>query len=182
VLSYRAEYTRRHLPDPTQNPISNAIAKELIARLERHVKAIHEGGEGVEREFGDRPGELVRETLELETLFVGKHKSPSFPESAHKAIGNFFVSSGKSYSETRDILKEIEQFFTYLGAPSKRPEALRFLDAKVANRWSYRTLAGKMCDCGASKHTEYCSERIRKRIKELKSFLTKYGIGVPGEK
>jgi len=182
VLSYRAEYTREHLPDPIQKPISHAIAKELIARLERHIKAIREGGASIEQEFGDRPGELIRDTLELETLFIGKNKSPSFPKAAHSIIGDLLVSAGKSYTETRRDLEEIEQFFTYLGAPTKRPETLKLLDAKIANHWSYRTLAREMCDCGANKHNEYCSERIRKRIKELKSFLTKYGITLAGEK
>jgi hypothetical protein len=41
-----------------------------------------------------------------------------------------------------------------------------------------------MCDCGAAQHGKLCRERIRKRLKELESYLAKYDIrygDAPGE-
>jgi hypothetical protein len=101
-------------------------------------------------------------------------------------MGNMFVSSGMSYAEARFTLRLMQQFSAThgRGAPSKRPETLKLLDARIANHWSYARLASRMCDCGAVQHGELCRERIRKRLKELESYLAKYDIqyrDAPGE-
>ena len=91
-------------------------------------------------------------------------------------IGDWLVSAGRSYSQTKQMLREIRQFITGRGAPNKRPETLKLLDARISQGLSYKQLACKMCDCGLPDHTEHCEERIRKRIKKLEEFLAKYEI------
>ena len=62
------------------------------------------------------------------------------------------------------------------GAPSKRRETVKMLDARIAKGWSYSQLAKELCDCGATRHTDRCADSIRKRIKELEMFLDKRKI------
>jgi len=176
MLLRKLVYHQTNLPSPETQPVSNALARAFISRMERHLEAIRGGAEGMQREFGDKPGDRLKETLEIETWFIGKQKAIKTPEGALDAIGNFLVATGKSYAEARHMLNAVQRFTATKGAPSKRPETLKMMDARIAHRWSYKTLASKMCDCGGREHNEYCEERIRKRIKELESFLAKYKI------
>jgi ketopantoate reductase len=72
------------------------------------------------------------------------------------------------------------------GPPGKRSEAVKMLDAIIANGWSYSRTAKEMCDCGKARHDDKCTDLVRKRIRELESFLDKQGIeyqrrSIPGK-
>jgi len=183
-LQARIDAIKADPPDPQRHPVTAALVAEYVARLESHVRAIHEGPEGIKRRFGDRPGDAISEMAELESWFIRKTRKPNveFTRDAEDAIGNFFVSIGKSFTEARFMVDQIRKLLASKGAPHKRTETLTMMDARVSNGWSYKTLASKMCDCGAKKHTAYCAERIRKRLKELERFLAKYRIAYPGKK
>jgi hypothetical protein len=191
-LARRVAYHQNNLPDSRTQPVSFALVKSFLSQIERHLAAIRAGVDGMKREFGDdpvRPGRLLKETLEMESWLIPKRKpdSSKLTERIEDAMGNMFVSVGKmSYAEARFVLREMQQFSAThrRGAPSKRPETLKLLDARIANRWSYARLASKMCDCGATQHGELCRERIRKRLKELESYLKERNIqygDTPGE-
>jgi hypothetical protein len=91
-------------------------------------------------------------------------------------IGDFLISLGRRYSDTKDMLGNLRRFLTGRGAPHKRNQTLQMMDARIANRWSYRQLAIHLCDCGQTTHTEHCKQRIWHRLKELQQVLEKYSI------
>jgi hypothetical protein len=106
----------------------------------------------------------------------GATNEPIFKPEIENFFGNWLVSVGYSYTETKQMLGGLRRGLSGRGAPSKRPETLRILDARIAHGWSYSRLAVEMCDCGAKQHTSHCAERIRKRIKELEAFLARHKI------
>ncbi len=76
------------------------------------------------------------------------------------------------------MIRDLNRLNSGKGAPSKRPDTLKMMDARILNNWTFKELADHKCDCGArnNTHTAYCEDRIRKRIKELETFLEKYSI------
>jgi hypothetical protein len=103
--------------------------------------------------------------------------SRSFSEEDQDALGDWLIKyASSSYSKARQFVSGVAKSLRPKGAPSKRVQTLKILDARVANGWSYAMLASKMCDCDAKVHDAHCSERIRKRLKELESVLAKYDI------
>src|SRR5271157_2295052 len=135
-------YHKNNLPDQRTQPVSHALARAFLSRLERQLDAIHAGPEGMRQEFGNDPGRVLTETLEMETWFIAPRKPSPFKltEKLEDAMGNMFVSSGMSYAEARVILRKMQQFSFGRGAPSKRPETLKLMDARIANHWSYSQL------------------------------------------
>ena len=176
-LQDRIVLIRTKPPDPISQPISAVIAKAYVSRLEIQLNDIRRGAEGLKDDYRNHP-DLMSEIQELETWVLKRttHESGVETIAQHKdELGNWLCSvMGYSYSKTKRILDAVGR--SKRGAPTKRPQTLRMMDAKLANRWSYPKLASEMCDCGAVKHGEYCQERIRKRIKELEKFLAKYNI------
>jgi hypothetical protein len=179
-LARRIERVQAHLPDPVNQPVSTALVKAYLARLQIFLDSIRGGAEGAKHEYEAHPN-LMREIQELESWLLRKTMQARGSEglAQHKdELGNWLTSvMGYSYTKTRTMLDSIGR--SKPGAPTKRKETLKMMDARIANQWSYPELAAKMCDCGATTHDEYCSERIRKRLKELESFLIKYGIKIP---
>ena len=86
------------------------------------------------------------------------------------------------------MIRDLNRLNSGKGAPSKRPDTLKMMDARILNNWTSKELADHKCDCGAldNVHTAHCEDRIRKRLKELEVFLEKYNISysrpVTGEK
>jgi hypothetical protein len=180
-LQRRIVYLQTKPPDPVKQPVSSALAKAYLSRLEIELGAIHRGAEGLKDEYRNHPT-LLQELQEIGTWILRKKatgKKTQLTATDEDVIGNWFVSTGRSYSETRQMLRRMRQFITGRGAPNKRPETLRMLDAKISKGLSYTQLASTMCDCGLSQHTEHCKERIRKRIRQLEKFLIKYNITYP---
>ena len=165
-----------------KQPISAAIAKAYISRLEIQFGCFSRGAEGLKEDYEKHPT-LLTEIRELETWILRKttEQAGIALVAEHKdKLGDLLCSvMGYSYSQTRQFLDSFPR--AKRGAPSKRLATLRMMDARVANNWSYRKLALKMCDCGEPKHNEDCRETIRKRLKELEVFLTKYDINVSGQ-
>ncbi|HXC44742.1 MAG TPA: hypothetical protein VNY51_14630 [Candidatus Dormibacteraeota bacterium] len=174
----KASYLLENKPDAEHHPVSHALANAALNRIMRHLVAIGNGVEAIKADLGDRPGAIVREMLEIESWFIEKRK-PEITNEVKDAMGDILVSRGFSYSQARNAIEEIPNLFFPKGAPNKRPRTLQMMDARIKNHWSYQTLARKMCDCGETKHNELCSERIRKRLKELKAFLKRYDITYP---
>jgi hypothetical protein len=177
-LVRRIVHLQTRPPDPVKQPVSSALAKAYLSRLEMYLDTIRRGADGLKDEWRNQPT-LTKELKEMETWILRKKatgKKPKFTAEHEDDIGNWWVSMGRSYSETKQILRQMRQFITGRGAPNKRPETLRMMDARISQDLSYKRLASKMCDCGQRQHTEHCKERIRKRIKELQEFLAKYKI------
>jgi hypothetical protein len=175
----KAEYLFDNKPDAENHPVSHALANAFVQRIWRNLAAIAKGAEAMKLDMGDRPGDIIREMLEIKTWFVESRKSEKLPEQLKDAMGDLLVGAGFSYSQARKLIEEIPQLFFPKGAPNKRPQTLKMMDARIKNAWSYQTLARKMCDCGEIKHNDLCSERIRKRLKELEAFLKRYGLTYP---
>jgi hypothetical protein len=182
VLEERLAFLRAYPPDPKMHPITSALVKAYITRVELQLAGIRDGAGGLQNEYRNHPT-LTEELQEIESWIM--RREPGTPRrkltvNDEDALGNWFVGKmGLSYSQARQKIRDTRLHLSGKGAPSKRPETLNMLDARIVNRWSSTELAIRMCDCGAAKHTAHCSERIRKRIKELESALGKYGIQIP---
>jgi hypothetical protein len=181
-LETKLEYCRAHPPDPIKNPVTSAIVTEYASRLERTIARYREGAKGLKDEFLNEPN-ATTELQEIES-WIMRLKPGAVPRELtlkdRDAMGNWFVSKmGMSYSQARRVVEGLSGLHISKGAPSKRTETLRLLDARFANKWSYPELAKRMCDCGATVHTQHCSERIRKRLKEAECLLLKYHIRMP---
>jgi hypothetical protein len=176
-LARKVAHLKNHVPDPIKNPVVYALHGAYLSRLEMQLSYIRRGKEGMIEEHRDHPN-LLPEIQEFEAWVLRRKTTAKkqLTEEQAETLGNWLVSIGRSYSETKNSLRQIGSSIAGRGAPNKRSDTLKMLDAKIANSWSYRQLAEKMCDCGAEKHTEHCAERIRKRLKELGEFLQKYDI------
>lgn len=183
-LEDKLSFCRVNPPDPAEQPITSAIVASYIARLEQLLTDIRGGGQGLKIQFLERPG-LITEVREFESWIT--RRKPGVPRrkltpAQEDDLGDWFVSKmGYSYSRTRQRVRDMRRFLSGQGAPTKHPETLKMMDARIAHHLSYSQLAARMCDCGGKDHGEHCSERIRKRLKELESFLVKYQIRIPEE-
>jgi hypothetical protein len=177
ALEERLARLQKRLPDPLKRPVTSAIVVAYIARLRLQIDHTQRGVEGLRTEIANHPN-LTEEIEELESWIAHrKHiASKQMAQDYEDAMGDYLVSTGRSYTKTKEMLRKARHQMSARGAPNKRTETLRLLDAKLVNAWSYRQLAAKMCDCGAKQHNEYCAERIRKRLKELEAFLGRYKI------
>lgn len=173
-IEAKIEYWRSHHPtDPNLQPATTAIIRAYVARLELQLSAIRGGPAALKDECENHPSrtEEIQELDSWITRLKPRALRRKMSEQDEDAMGNWFVSKmNYSYSQARRHIKLMREQISDKGAPSKRPETLRMLDARTANGWSYSKIAAQMCDCGAKKHTSHCSERIRKRIKELEAF------------
>ena len=181
-LEAKLTHCRSHPPSPLKQPVTNAVIAAYITLLEVELAAIREGARGLQHQFRERP-KLTNEITQIESWILRRKSGvarPQLTDRDEQALGDWFVGKmGFSYSETKQWFEQARQLLSGKGAPNKRPETLRMLDARIYNNWSYAELARHMCDCGSSAHDEHCAERIRKRIKELEAFLTKHKIIYP---
>ena len=182
-LEQEAVRRKTDLPNSATQPVGDALRKAYLSRLEIHIDTIRRGDEVSKGELPNL-STLQQELREFGVWILSSEavsRRPTFSREFEESIGDALVSVGCSYSKTRQMLRQSRQIITGRGAPNKRPETLKMLDARVANGWSYSRLASEMCDCGARKHTSHCAESIRKRIKGLEEFLNKYKIvyGLP---
>ena len=182
-------YFRSHIPDQERHPVTYAVVAAYTRRLELALDYSRRGVEGLQDQAKNSPNLLLEIQAIMRWIKVRKaNPAPrGMTQEDQDAIGDWVVRFIEpSYSKARQFIAWISKSMTGRGAPNKRPETLMMLDSRISNRWSYATIASKMCDCGAKKHDEYCRERIRKRIKELESFLAAMGISylpaAPGEK
>ena len=179
ALEAKLRFCRNHPPDPATKPVTSAVVALYISRLELALSSIR-GGAPRLREDAIKYPESSEEMEEIESWII--RKKPGVPrrkltEQDWEVFGNWFVSKmGYSYSETKHILARLRALRSGKGAPSKHPETLKMMDARIAHGWTYRMIASKMCDCGLPRHTAHCEDRIRQRLKELRAFLKKYGI------
>jgi hypothetical protein len=178
-LEMKLASCRSNPPDPVKQPVTSAVVAAYISRVELELAAIRRGASALQDQSRERPT-LVEEITQIESWILRRKSGVprrKLTDQDERAIGDWFVSKmNYSYSETNQKLEEMRRLLSGKGAPSKRPETLEMLDARICNAWSYPEVARRMCDCGASMHAEHCEERIRKRIKELEAFLIKYGI------
>jgi hypothetical protein len=178
-LAERMSRLRSQAPDPAKRPVTATLVDAYVYRLEIHLQAIRGGAEALQESARTCPN-LIPEMLAIQDwLFNSNRPGAELTNEEETTIGDWLVSMGRSYSETRRMISEINKSRAGKGAPSKRVETVALLDARIANGWSYTKLASKMCDCGALNHNEYCSDRIRKRLKKLERFLTKHNIYIP---
>lgn len=178
VMERKIARLKIHPFDPVSRPVTRALANEYLRRLETYLALILNGAAGMREKSLIYPG-LPQELMEIEDWLLrsgGATNERIFKPEIEDFFGNWLVSIGYSYTETKQMLGDMRKELSGRGAPSKRPETLRILDARIANGWSYSRLAAEMCDCGAKQHTTHCAERIRKRLKELESFLSRYKI------
>jgi hypothetical protein len=167
------------LANRTRTPVFDALIAAYTSRINIHKEFIMDGAQGMRREERLHPN-LQKELMQLESwIFERKpqgKKRMVLGQEFEDLIGDLFVRTGSSYSETRQMLARMRRGLSRKGAPNKYPQTVKMFDARVANKWSYQQTANAMCDCGAIKHNEGCRERIRKRIKELETFLDKFQI------
>jgi hypothetical protein len=178
-------YFRSHIPDPARHPVTYAVVTAYAQRLEMALEYSRRGVQGLKDQAANHPDLLPEIEAIMRWIKVRKPNPPrgGLSREDEDEIGDWLVKYIEpSYSKARQFIAGISKSLAWKGAPNKRPETIMMLDARIANGWSYATIAAKMCDCGAKKHNEYCRERIRKRIKELESFLRSMGITYTGEK
>jgi len=172
-------FCRDYPPDPGKHPATTALLKEYVKRVEILLDCSRRGADGMKYLAQNHPY-LTNEIQEIEGWI--KRRKPNMPlrslsEEDQDALGDWLIKyASSSYSKARQFVSGVAKSLRPKGAPSKRVQTLKILDARLANGWSYSMLASKMCDCDAKVHNSYCSERIRKRLKELESVLSKYGI------
>ena len=173
---------RSHPPDPVKEPATSALVSAYISRVELELATIRKGARGLQDQSRERPM-LTKEIQQIESWIL--RRKPGIPRRKltardEQVMGDWLVTKmGYSYSETEKRLGNMRQFLSGKGAPNKRLETLKMLDARICNGCSYPELARRMCDCESSTHDDYCADRIRKRIKELEAFLNKYNIEYP---
>jgi hypothetical protein len=182
LIAAKIEFWRSHPSDPITQPVTSAIISAYVSRLEFQLYSVRGGVAGLKYQFRNYP-QIVEDTQELE-LWITRLKPPAqrknLSEKDEEAMGNWFVSKmGYSYSQAKHHINLMREQISEKGAPDKRPETLKMLDARIVNGWSYAEIARRMCDCEAKEHTDLCRERIRKRIKELETVLAKYRIAPP---
>jgi hypothetical protein len=179
ALERKLDYCRANPPDPVKQPVTSAVVTAYVFRVELELATIRGGVRRLKDQLRDRPG-LTNEILEIESWILRRRSGvarPKLTAQDEQALGDWFVSKmGFSYSETRQRLAEMQRSVSGKGAPNKKIETLKLLDARICNGWSYQELARRMCDCGSSQHADYCADRIRKRVGELVAFLKNYGI------
>jgi hypothetical protein len=179
ALERKLDYCRANPPDPVKQPVTSAVVTAYVSRVELELATIRGGVRRLKDQLRDRPG-LTNEILEIESWILRRRSGvarPKLTAQDEQALGDWFVSKmGFSYSETRQRLAEMQRSVSGKGAPNKKIETLKLLDARICNGWSYQELARRMCDCGSSQHADYCADRIRKRVGELVAFLKNYGI------
>lgn len=163
--------------DPHMHPASTAVIGVFVRRMVDYLLVLYNDAPTSD-EKSAAESLLFPEMEELEKWIKEPASRDSFPQEERDELGDWLVAEvGYTYTRARKFIDMLVGFSGKArGAPSKRPQTLKLLDARLANGWSYGTLAREMCDCGAARHTEHCSERIRKRIKEAEAFLAKYGI------
>ncbi len=182
-------YCRAHPPDPKNHPATAALIAEYVKRLEIQLAKSRMGVDGIKELARDYPdlqreiGEIEQWIKRLKPNVAAKRLSPEDEDT----IGNWLMKNvDPSFSKAKQFVDAASKSLTKKGAPSKRIETLKMLDARIASGWSYSILAKHMCDCGAREHGALCSERVRKRIKELENFLYRLGINLkpatPGKK
>lgn len=128
-------------PDPVKQPVSSALARAYLSRLEIHLDAVRRGADGLKDEAFNRPN-LLQELQEMQTWILRKKasgKAPKLTAADEDVIGNWLVSTGRSYSEAKRIVRQMRQFITGRGAPNKRSETLRMLDTKISKRCLIRS-------------------------------------------
>ena len=176
-LERRISSIKNNLPDPLKQPISYQLTAAYLSRVNialAYARHLRTGGRLAQDQVYSK---LPYELDELESwLKTGKTTLKKIPKEHEEAFGNFLVSIGYSYTETKKMLDTIRRQLTGRGAPNKHPETLKMLDARMYRSLSYSRLASEMCDCGAKTHTGHCADRIRKRIKELEELLDRYQI------
>jgi hypothetical protein len=59
-LARKIAHHQSNLPDPQTQPVSYALAKVFLSRLERQLTAIRAGADGMRQEFGADPGRLIK--------------------------------------------------------------------------------------------------------------------------
>jgi len=174
-------------PDPTKQPISARLVEAYLFRTELQLKFMRGIPGAMDEIVRDYPN-VSAEWKELAIWIAPSepnYQARRITEQNEDTIGDFLVAQMKMpYSQAKALLKSLSKGTK--GAPNKRPQTLKMLDAMVANGWSYAQVAVRMCDCGNRSHNEKCRETIRKRIKELDALLARYGIlyqrGTPGKK
>jgi hypothetical protein len=174
-------YCRDYPPDPEKHPATFALVAEYVKRLELLLSCSRRGVDGI-KDLAQRYPYLTNEIQEIERWIKQRKASAparSFSEEDQDMLGDWLVKyASSSYSKARQFVSSVAQSLRPKGAPSKRVQTLKLLDARLAHHWSYSVLATKMCDCGAKVHTPHCSERIRKRLRELEPVLKKYGVQI----
>jgi hypothetical protein len=178
ALEERLARLKKRPPDPERQPVTHAVVAAYMSRLSIQIDLAGKGVTGLREQIAKHPN-LSDELQEIETWILRRKRAESVQpliQEYEDTMGDFLVSTGRSYTRTKEMLRKVRQKIGRRGAPNKRPETLNILDARVVNGWSYSQLASQMCDCGAIRHTSHCGERIRKRIKELQEFLDRYAI------
>jgi hypothetical protein len=178
-LEERLSYCLSNPLDKANHPVMKAMVDAYISRLQLALDNIRRGAIGLRYQYENHP-HLTDQIQELESwLFHPKPREsqPKITTKQEETIGDWLVGTMRySYSKARRQIESFKRSISTRGAPSKRVETLLMMDARISNGWSYPTLASRMCDCGGSDHGVHCSERIRKRIKELEGVLKNYGI------
>jgi hypothetical protein len=172
-----AAHLESSLVDPKTKPVTYAMTIAYISRLRAHKAKLLEFATTGDGERLSEPGifEITKWIPELRRE-KGQIESPSL-EQLEDVFGDLYVSVGRTYSETKKLLSEIHTGLPRMqGPPGKRSEAVKMLDAIIANGWSYSRTAKEMCDCGKARHDDKCTDLVRKRIRELESFLDEQGI------
>jgi len=181
-LAIKLAYCRSHPPDAVKQPVTSAVVVAYSSQVELELTTIRRGARGLQDQYRQRPW-LTDEITQIESWILRRRSGAArrqLTDRDEQALGDWFVSKmGYSYSETRQRLGEMRKLLSGEGAPNRRLETLKMMDARICNGWSYQELARHMCDCGLPTHSDYCAERIRKRIKELEAFLSKYNIDYP---
>lgn len=182
ALETKLLFCRNNPPDPVKQPVTSALVAAYISRVELELATIRRGAPGLLDQSRERPT-LTEEIVQIESWILRRKSGVArrqLSDRDEQAIGDWFVSKmNYSYSETNQMLGEMRQLLSGKGAPNKRPETLKMLDARICNAWSYPELARRMCDCGSLTHTDHCEDRIRKRIRALEGFLIRYDIKFP---
>ncbi len=189
TLESDLSYCLHHPPCPVKHPATTALIAEYIKRVELLLSRSRMGRDGM-KDLAQNHPYLTEEIKEIEQWIKQRKPNASvhgLSEEDQDTLGDWLIKHvSPSYSRARRFVAGVSKSLSKKGAPSKRIHTLKILDARIANGWSYSVVAAKMCDCDKKKHDAHCADSIRKRLKELEEFLTRYGINLksmdPGEK
>jgi hypothetical protein len=165
------EAVRRRIPEGKTHPVQSALFGAYVALLDDYIatsEKILTGSHPIDQTAVENSKALQLQIKKI-AEWIALHG-----EFRDYEAGDFLVETGYSYTRATEILDRAKK--SRAGAPhSAAKRTIDALEMKIsAPSLTWSALADKTCDCGASKHTKHCAERVRKNVASLKNLLASY--------